>query len=78
MNFQLKPAVRQLSLAFPLLLIALPAVLKAADDKPGVALPPPSLYDSPGQTGAPPSTPSTITRPTPPPAQPAPVQAAAQ
>jgi len=76
MNFQLKPAVRQLSLAFPLLLIALPAVLKAADDKPGVALPPPSLYDSPGQTGAPPSTPSTITRPTPPPAQPAPVQAA--
>jgi OOP family OmpA-OmpF porin len=76
MNFQLKPAVRQLSLAFPLLLIALPAVLKAADDKPGVALPPPSLYDSPGQTATPPSTPSAITRPTPPVNQPAPVQAA--
>lgn len=47
MNFQLKPTVRQLSIAFPLLLIALPAVLRAADDAPGVALPPPSLYDTP-------------------------------
>jgi outer membrane protein OmpA-like peptidoglycan-associated protein len=47
MTFQLKPSVRQLSIAFPLLLIALPAVLRAADDSPGVALPPPSLYDTP-------------------------------
>src|SRR4051794_19896509 len=76
MNFQLKPAVRQLSLAFPLFLIALPAAIKAADEKPGVALPPPSLYDSPGPTATPPSTPSAITRPAPRVSQPSPVQAA--
>lgn len=61
MYFDLKPAVRQLSLAFPLLLIALPAAIKAADERPGPALPPPSLYDTPGSNSQPLSTPSTIT-----------------
>jgi hypothetical protein len=61
MYFQLKPAIRQLSLAFPLLLIALPAAIKAADERPGPALPPPSLYDTPGSSGQPLSTPSSIT-----------------
>jgi outer membrane protein OmpA-like peptidoglycan-associated protein len=75
MYFQLKPAVRQLSLAFPLLLIALPAALKAADDRLGPALPPPSLYDSPSTPGAPVSTPSTI-RPATPASQAAPPPAA--
>jgi OmpA-OmpF porin, OOP family len=76
MYFQLKPAVRQLSLAFPLLLIALPAALKAADDRPGPALPPPSLYDSPSTPAAPVSPPSSITQPATPASQAAPPPAA--
>ena len=64
MYFQLKSAVRQLSVAFPLLLIALPAAIKAADERPlGPALPPPSLYDTPAPSGQPLSTPSSITQP---------------
>ena len=46
MRFVLKPAVRQLALVFPVLLIAMPIVINAADDKPGPVLPPPSLYDT--------------------------------
>jgi outer membrane protein OmpA-like peptidoglycan-associated protein len=76
MYFQLKPAVRQLSLAFPLLLIALPAAIKAADEHPGPALPPPSLYDTPAPSGQPLSTPSSITQPASPAAQPRPAPAA--
>lgn len=45
MRFNLKPAVRQLSLAFPALLIGLPLAMNAAEEKPGEALPPPSLFD---------------------------------
>ncbi|PWT75389.1 MAG: hypothetical protein C5B46_02650 [Proteobacteria bacterium] len=45
MRFTLKPTVRHLTLAFPALLIALPLAMNAAEDTPGVALPPPSLYD---------------------------------
>jgi outer membrane protein OmpA-like peptidoglycan-associated protein len=76
MYFQLKPAVRQLSLAFPLLLVALPAAIKAADERPGPALPPPSLYDSPAVPGKPLSTPSNITQPATPAIQNAPPPAA--
>ena len=47
MQYRLKPTVRHLALAFPALLIALPLAMNAAEDKPGVALPPPSLYDVP-------------------------------
>jgi len=46
MRFNLKPTVRHLALAFPALLIALPAAMSAGEDKPGPALPPPSLYDA--------------------------------
>ena len=59
MDFELKPAVRQLTLVFPILLIALPAAIKAADDRPGTVLPPPSLYDTPADPAKPASTPST-------------------
>ena len=45
MRFTLEPTVRQLALAFPFLLITLPAAMSADEDKPGPALPPPSLYD---------------------------------
>jgi OOP family OmpA-OmpF porin len=45
MRFTLKPTVRHLTLAFPALLITLPLAMNAAEDTPGVALPPPSLYD---------------------------------
>jgi OOP family OmpA-OmpF porin len=47
MRFNLKPTVRNLALAFPALLIALPAAMSAGEDKPGPVLPPPSLYDAP-------------------------------
>lgn len=78
MYLQLKPAVRQLSLVFPLLLIALPAAIKAADERPGPALPPPSLYDTPGPSGQPLSTPSSITQPASPAVQNRPVPAATE
>ena len=76
MDFELKPAVRQLTLVFPILLIALPAAIKAADDRPGAILPPPSLYDTPAAPVKPASTPSTTASPASPAA--APVPAAAQ
>ncbi len=47
MRFTLKPTVRQLALAFPALLIVLPVAMSAGEEKPGPALPPPSLYDAP-------------------------------
>jgi len=46
MRFKLKPTVRHLALAFPVMLIALPVAMSAGEDKPGPALPPPSLYDA--------------------------------
>jgi OmpA-OmpF porin, OOP family len=78
MRFQLKPAVRQLSLAFPLLLIALPAAIKAAEERPGAALPPPSLYDTPPMPSnksvtPPPPAAAPVTQPAPAAAEPAPV-----
>ena len=44
--------LRQIALAFPILLTALPAALGADQDKLGPVLPPPSLYDAPS-TGQP-------------------------
>jgi OOP family OmpA-OmpF porin len=76
MDFELKPAVRQLTLVFPILLIALPAAIKAADDRPGAVLPPPSLYDAPADPAKPASMPSATRSPVSPAA--APVPAAAQ
>jgi OOP family OmpA-OmpF porin len=52
MLFTLKPTIRHLALALPVLLTALPAALGADQDKLGPALPPPSLYDVP-PTGQP-------------------------
>jgi OmpA-OmpF porin, OOP family len=46
------PTLRQMALAFPILLSALPAALGADQDKLGPVLPPPSLYDAP-PTGQP-------------------------
>ena len=46
MRFNLNPTVRHLALAFPALLIALPVAMSAGEDKPGPALPPPSLDDA--------------------------------
>ena len=67
MRFTLNPTVRQLALAFPVLLIALPVAISAGDDKLGPALPPPSLYDGPepGQTAEPAPAPS-VSKPAPP------------
>ena len=58
MRFTLTPAVRQLALAFPVLLIALPVAMSAAEEKLGPVLPPPSLYDviPPAQPSVPAST----------------------
>jgi outer membrane protein OmpA-like peptidoglycan-associated protein len=66
---------RQMALAFPILLSALPAALGADQDKLGPALPPPSLYDVP-PTGQPASaapapvasTPAAVAPAAPPPA----------
>ncbi len=63
MLFNLKPTIRQLALALPVLLTALPAAIGADQDKLGQVLPPPSLYDvpPPGQAAAavpPPSVPT--------------------
>ncbi len=52
MFFTLKPKIRHLALALPVLLTALPAALGADQDKLGAVLPPPSLYDVP-PTGQP-------------------------
>ncbi len=51
MRSTLQPTVRQLTLAFPILLTALPAALSAGPDQPAAVLPPASLYDAarPGQ-----------------------------
>ncbi len=45
MRFTLKPSVRLLAHAFPVLLATLPMAINAADNQPGAALPPPSLMD---------------------------------
>jgi OOP family OmpA-OmpF porin len=60
MRFTLNPTVRQLAVAFPVLLIALPVAMSAGDDRPGPALPPPSLYETPqpGQPAEPAPAPS--------------------
>jgi OmpA-OmpF porin, OOP family len=62
MRFTVKPTVRQLRLAFPVVLMAVPVAMSLAQDKPGPVLPPPSLYDAapPGSTGSsvPPAAPS--------------------
>ncbi len=52
MLFTLKPTMRHLALALPVLLTALPAAIGADQDKLGRVLPPPSLYDLP-PTGQP-------------------------
>jgi outer membrane protein OmpA-like peptidoglycan-associated protein len=52
MLFTLKPTMRHLALALPVLLTALPAAIGADQDKLGPVLPPPSLYDLP-PTGQP-------------------------
>lgn len=51
MRFTLQPTVRQLTLAFPILLAALPAAMSANPDQPPLVLPPASLDDAtrPGQ-----------------------------
>jgi len=66
MRFTLKPVIRQLSLAFPALLIGLPLAMNAAEEKPSVALPPPSLLDViPPKTGhaTPPTVPAPVAAP---------------
>jgi len=64
MQFRLKPTVRHLSLAFPVLLTAVPLTMNAAEDRPGAALPPPSLYDvMPSRPPSTPSATSTATKP---------------
>jgi OOP family OmpA-OmpF porin len=47
MFLTLKPTIRHLALALPVLLTALPAALGADQDNFGRVLPPPSLYDTP-------------------------------
>ena len=75
MFLTLKPTIRHLALALPVLLTPLPAALCADQDKPGSVLPPASLYDNPPAasqsiSAVPPpsvSTPSSTTAPVPPP-----------
>lgn len=74
MRFTLIPAVRQLALVFPALLIALPIAMSAGDEKLapeklGPVLPPPSLYDLIPPTQ--PSVPATTARTPAPAVQPA-------
>ena len=75
MFLTLKPTIRHLALALPVLLTPLPAALGADQDKLGPVLPPPSLYDTPPASqsisAAPPpsvSTPANTAAPLPPPA----------
>ena len=74
MFLTLKPTIRYLALALPVLLTPLPAALGADQDKLGPVLPPPSLYDTPPAgssiSAAPPpsvSTPADTAAPVPPP-----------